>query len=36
VGEATAVWVEPLDCSVPCVVETDGGAERNPDWREPS
>ena len=36
VGEATAVWVEPLDCTVPCVVETDGGAERNPEWREPS
>jgi hypothetical protein len=36
VGEATAVWVEPLDCSVRCVVETEDGAERNPEWREPS
>jgi uncharacterized protein len=28
VGEAVAVWVEPLDCVVPCVVE--GGV--NPEW----
>lgn len=28
VGEAVAVWIEPLDCDVPCVVD---GA-RNPDW----
>lgn len=31
VGEATAPWVEPLDCVVPCVVD---GA-RNPAWSEP-
>jgi hypothetical protein len=34
VGEATAPWVEPLDCSVTCVVASDGRAVRNPEWRE--
>ncbi len=31
VGETVAPWVEPLDCTVPCVA---GGA-RNPEWSEP-
>lgn len=31
VGEATALWVEPLDCAVPCVL--DGFL--NPHWVEP-
>ncbi len=31
VGETAAPWVEPLDCTLPCVV----GDARNPDWREP-
>lgn len=35
VGEATAPWVEPLDCDVPCVVEADGEAAANSRWREP-
>ncbi len=28
VGELVAGWIEPLDCTVPCVV----GEERNPQW----
>jgi hypothetical protein len=36
VGEVTAPWVEPLDCTVTCVVAPDGGAVRNPAWREPA
>jgi hypothetical protein len=28
VGDIVADWVEPLDCSRPCVVD----GERNPDW----
>ncbi|MBU1492945.1 MAG: DUF501 domain-containing protein [Actinobacteria bacterium] len=35
VGRAVAPFVEPLDCPVACVVETDGLAGRNPAWREP-
>ena len=31
VGAMVAPWIEPLDCTVPCVV--DGSA--NPRWREP-
>jgi hypothetical protein len=31
VGEVVAPWVEPLDCTIPCV---EAGA-RNPRWREP-
>ncbi len=31
VGEAVAPWIEPLDCTQPCVVDGD----RNPKWREP-
>lgn len=29
VGELVAAWIEPLDCTVPCVVD----GERNPEWR---
>lgn len=36
VGAATAPWVEPLDCSQPCVVESGGVARSNPSWREPA
>ncbi|MBM3694677.1 MAG: DUF501 domain-containing protein [Actinobacteria bacterium] len=35
VGEAVAVWVEPLNCAAPCVVEVAGKAAPNPRWREP-
>jgi hypothetical protein len=35
VGETVAPWVEPLDCSMPCVRGAAGGVERNPGWREP-
>ncbi|HSG80529.1 MAG TPA: DUF501 domain-containing protein [Acidimicrobiia bacterium] len=31
VGELVAPWVEPLDCTVACVVDGDP----NPRWREP-
>ena len=36
VGEAVAPWVEPLDCVVPCVVESEDGAMANPAWSEPT
>jgi hypothetical protein len=36
VGEVVAPWVEPLNCTVGCVVEDEAGAVgRNPVWREP-
>lgn len=35
VGELAAPWVEPLDCPVPCVIEAEGKAARNPRWVEP-
>ena len=35
VGELVIPWVEPLDCEVPCIVEHDGGATKNPQWTEP-
>ena len=35
VGELVAPWVEPLDCTAPCVVERDGQAAKNPQWTEP-
>ncbi len=35
VGEWTATDVEPLDCSVGCVAETDGAVALNPQWQEP-
>ena len=34
-GEWVAPHVEPLDCLQPCVVDVDGIAERNVEWREP-
>ena len=36
VGAVAALDVEPLDCDVPCVVETENGTVRNPAWLEPS
>lgn len=35
VGEMVAPWVEPLDCTIPCLIEHDGAAARNPRWIEP-
>lgn len=35
VGEAVAVWVEPLNCAEPCVVELSGRVVTNSRWREP-
>ncbi len=35
VGAWTAPQIEPLDCTVPCVIEDDTGAHANPAWREP-
>jgi len=35
VGEDTAGRIEPLDCTVPCVMEFPTGAAANPAWREP-
>jgi hypothetical protein len=36
VGAWVADQIEPLDCSVPCVVTGDDGTvRRNPDWVEP-
>jgi uncharacterized protein len=35
VGEVVAPWVEPLDCTDPCVVASGDGGARNPDWVEP-
>ena len=36
VGDAVRPFVEPLDCTVPCVVLAgDGSMERNPQWEEP-
>ena len=31
IGSLTAPWVEPLDCTIPCVT----AGTRNPAWREP-
>ncbi|HSJ28448.1 MAG TPA: DUF501 domain-containing protein [Acidimicrobiia bacterium] len=31
VGALVAPWIEPLDCTIPCVVD----GRRNPAWREP-
>jgi hypothetical protein len=36
IGELTAHQIEPLDCTVPCVVAVDGEVGANPDWVEPS
>lgn len=35
VGGAVVPFVEPLDCSEPCVVADDVAAVPNPGWREP-
>ena len=35
VGEQVAREVEPLDCTVPCVIEADDGWIANPSWSEP-
>ncbi|GMR02658.1 MAG: DUF501 domain-containing protein [Acidimicrobiia bacterium] len=35
IGEDVAARIEPLPCSTPCVVETGGRFETNPDWMEP-
>ncbi|MBN2114916.1 MAG: DUF501 domain-containing protein [Acidimicrobiia bacterium] len=35
VGEAAALWVEPLDCTEPCVIEVSGRVVTNSRWREP-
>ncbi|MDJ0923921.1 MAG: DUF501 domain-containing protein [Acidimicrobiia bacterium] len=35
VGEETAVAVEPLNCLVRCMVQTEGAVGRNPEWVEP-
>ena len=34
VGEWTAPRVEPLDCELPCVLQSPEGPVANPDWRE--
>jgi hypothetical protein len=36
VGELVAPWIEPLNCTVPCVTEMEGRVARNPEWREPA
>lgn len=35
VGDLVAPWVEPLDCTMPCVVVDGDEVRRNPDWFEP-
>jgi len=35
IGVRAAREIEPLDCSVRCVTETDGVHGRNPEWSEP-
>ncbi|HLA67567.1 MAG TPA: DUF501 domain-containing protein [Acidimicrobiia bacterium] len=35
VGAATAPWVEPLDCSQPCVLGDGETARSNPEWSAP-
>jgi len=36
IGAWVAPEVEPLNCTVPCVVEVDGDVVRNPEWIEPA
>ena len=36
VGSMVSPWVEPLNCSVGCVVEEDDDVVSNSAWREPS
>lgn len=35
IGADVATRIEPLDCTVPCVISTGEGAERNEEWTEP-
>jgi hypothetical protein len=35
IGEDIAQRIEPLACTKPCVVESDGAAIANPEWIEP-
>ncbi len=35
VGEAVAEAIEPLDCTMPCVIGDGPGIVSNPDWVEP-
>lgn len=35
VGEIVRPFVEPLDCTIPCVVVIETNWVRNPAWREP-
>jgi len=35
VGEIVRPFVEPLNCTIPCVVQGETGWVRNPAWREP-
>ena len=35
VGAETAQQIEPLDCAMACIVETEEGVIRNLDWIEP-
>ena len=35
VGELVAPWIEPLDCTEPCVTQNEAGVVANPEWREP-
>ncbi len=36
IGADTALSIEPLDCTMPCVASDNGVAARNPDWVEPT
>ena len=36
VGELVAPWIEPLDCTEPCVTQSEGGYVTNPAWTEPT
>ena len=36
IGSDVAAKIEPLDCTLPCVVESSGGWARNESWVEPS
>ncbi len=35
VGELVTPWVEPLDCTIPCIREEGGSVVVNADWSEP-
>ncbi|RLE13150.1 MAG: hypothetical protein DRJ28_07875 [Actinobacteria bacterium] len=36
IGAAVAIQIEPLDCTVPCVIPTGDGAASNEAWTEPT